>query len=160
MRPDTSRQENGGCGRVWETGRKLKLAAPSHLPHEGGGNAGSKTRGTGQERTPKTGTEDNAGNGEGKEGSFKGLAKMSPRHKRQQTETRKQYHRQEMMLDSSGALPLGSLSILVCRPRPVQLVPPPFTPHAPPPSHGAPELHCGCASYGLPLRSPLGSMLL
>lgn len=54
VRPDTSRQENGGCGRVWETGRKLKLAAPSHLPHEGGGNAGSKTRDTGQERTPKT----------------------------------------------------------------------------------------------------------
>lgn len=61
-----------------------------------------------------TGTEDNAGNGEGKEGSFKGLAKMSPRHKRQLTETRKQYHRQEMMLDSSGALPLGSLSTLKC----------------------------------------------
>lgn len=70
VRPDTSRQENGGCGRGWETGRKLGLAAPPHPPHAGGGNAGSKTRGRGQERTSETRTADNAGSGEGKEGSF------------------------------------------------------------------------------------------
>lgn len=49
-----------------------------------------------QEKTPESGTADNAGSREGKVGSFKEIAKMSPRHKRQRAETRKQYLRQEM----------------------------------------------------------------
>ena len=68
-----------------------RKAAPPHPPHDGGGNAGSRTRGRGRERTPETGTADNAGSGEGKEGSFLAIAKMSPTHERQQADTRKQY---------------------------------------------------------------------
>lgn len=49
-----------------------------------------------QEKTPETGTADNAGSREGKVGSFKEIVKMSPRHNRQRAETRKQYPRQEM----------------------------------------------------------------